>query len=53
MPVNAGEELWDPLFEAAHEVGTRITLRLEETVGYGPKIVDRIDSMILRLTARR
>jgi len=51
MPVNAGEELWPPLFEAAHQMGTRITLRLEETVGYGPKIVDRIDSMILRLTA--
>jgi glutamate synthase domain-containing protein 2/glutamate synthase domain-containing protein 3/ferredoxin len=51
MPVNAGDEFCPSLFEAARQVGTRITLRLEETAGYGPKIVDRIDSMILRLTA--
>jgi len=45
------EELWPPLFEAARQVGTRITLRLEETVSYGPKLVDRIDALALRLTA--
>ena len=46
------QELWPPLFEAAYQAGTRITLRLEEMVSYGPKIVDRMDSMILRLTAQ-
>ena len=46
------QELWPPLFEAAYQAGTRLTLRLEEMVSYGPKIVDRMDSMILRLTAK-
>ena len=49
--VNAKKELWPPLLEAAQTLGTRITLRLEEIIHFGPKVVDQIDSMILRLTA--
>ena len=32
-------------------MGTRVTLRLEEMLSYGPKIIDRINTLILRLTA--
>jgi glutamate synthase domain-containing protein 2/FAD/FMN-containing dehydrogenase/glutamate synthase domain-containing protein 3/ferredoxin/glutamate synthase domain-containing protein 1 len=49
--ITGKEEWWPPLFEAAHQVGTRITMRLEETVSYGPNVVDRIDALTLRLTA--
>jgi glutamate synthase domain-containing protein 2/FAD/FMN-containing dehydrogenase/glutamate synthase domain-containing protein 3/ferredoxin len=49
--MNNKEELWPPLFEAAKNMGTRITLRLEEMISYGPRIVDRIDTLILRLSA--
>ena len=55
MPVNGlmngNEKLWAPLLDAAQSVGTRITMRLEEMVRYGTKIVDRIDTLTLRLTA--
>jgi glutamate synthase domain-containing protein 2/FAD/FMN-containing dehydrogenase/glutamate synthase domain-containing protein 3/ferredoxin len=49
--MNTMEELWPSLFEAAKNMGTRVTLRLEEMVSYGSKIADRIDTLILRLNA--
>jgi glutamate synthase domain-containing protein 2/glutamate synthase domain-containing protein 3/glutamate synthase domain-containing protein 1 len=39
------------MFEAARTMGTRLTLRLEEVEKSGTKIRDRMDSLILRLTA--
>jgi len=50
-PINNNDELWPPLFEAAQNMGTRITLRLKEMLRYGPKIIDRINALILRLTS--
>jgi hypothetical protein len=49
--LNGNEKLWSPLLETAQSVGTRITMRLEEIIRYGTKIVDQIDALILRLTA--
>ena len=51
MPMDGGEMLLDSMLEAARTMGTRLTLRLEEVEKYGSKIGDRMDSLILRLTA--
>ena len=50
MPTDAGEVVLDAMVQAAKEVGTRFTLRLEELDRYGSRITERIDSFILRLT---
>jgi len=52
MPVDGGEALLDAMFEAVQEMGTRLTMRLEEVERYGSRLAGRIDSLILRLTAK-
>ncbi|MGD0916967.1 MAG: FAD-binding protein, partial [Thermodesulfobacteriota bacterium] len=51
MPMDGDEALLDAMFGAAAEMGTRLTLRLEEIGKVGSEIRGRIDSLILRLTA--
>jgi glutamate synthase domain-containing protein 2/ferredoxin/glutamate synthase domain-containing protein 3/glutamate synthase domain-containing protein 1 len=50
MPMDGDEVLSDAMFGAVEEMGTRLTLRLEEVGKYGSRIRDRIHSLILRLT---
>jgi len=52
MPIDGGEILIDSMLKAVIEMGTRLTLRLEEMEYYRSMIGERIDSLILRLTAR-
>jgi glutamate synthase domain-containing protein 2/FAD/FMN-containing dehydrogenase/glutamate synthase domain-containing protein 3/ferredoxin len=52
LPMEAGEDLLDALFEAAIPMGTRLTLRLEEVEKYGSKIGSKVSSLILRLTPK-
>jgi glutamate synthase domain-containing protein 2/FAD/FMN-containing dehydrogenase/glutamate synthase domain-containing protein 3/glutamate synthase domain-containing protein 1/ferredoxin len=49
LPMKVSQDLLDAMFEAASDLGTRVTLRLEEVESYGSKIRDRIKSLILRL----
>ena len=51
MPMDEGVVLLDSMFEAVLTMGTRLTLRLEEVEKFGPKIKDRMNSLILRLTS--
>ncbi len=51
MPMDGGEILLDSMFEAARAMGTRLTLPLKEVERYKTNIGDRLDSLILRLTA--
>ena len=52
MPMDGGENLLEAMLEAAKEMGTRLTLRLEEVKRYGSGLAARFDSWILRLTAK-
>ncbi len=52
MPMDGGEGLFVSMFEAAITMGTRLTLRLEEVERFRPRIRDRIDALILRLTVQ-
>jgi glutamate synthase domain-containing protein 2/FAD/FMN-containing dehydrogenase/ferredoxin/glutamate synthase domain-containing protein 3 len=52
MPMDGGENLPEAMLEAAKEMGTRLTLRLEEVERYGSRLGGKIDQLILRLTAR-
>ncbi len=49
LPTKANRDLLDAMFEAASDLGTRVTLRLEEVENYGSRIQDRIKFLILRL----
>jgi glutamate synthase domain-containing protein 2/FAD/FMN-containing dehydrogenase/glutamate synthase domain-containing protein 3/ferredoxin len=49
LPTKVSPDLLDAMFEAVSELGTRVTLRLEEVESYGSKIRDRVRSLILRL----
>ncbi|MGQ9647982.1 MAG: glutamate synthase-related protein, partial [Thermodesulfobacteriota bacterium] len=51
LPMEGGEVLLEAMFQAAKEMGTRLTLRLEEMKRYGSRLGDRVDHLILRLTA--
>ncbi len=52
MPIDGGENLWEAMLEAAKEMGTRLTLRLEEVERYGSTLGDKTHNLILRLTAK-
>lgn len=51
MPMGGGENLLRAMLGAAKEMGTRLTLRLEEVERYGSRLGGKIDHVILRLTA--
>jgi len=51
MPMDGGEDLLEPMFEAVQQTGTRLTLRLEELERYESRIADRMKNLILRLTS--
>ncbi len=50
--MDGGENLLEAMLEATREMGTRLTLRLEEVERYGSRLGGKIDQLILRLTAR-
>jgi glutamate synthase domain-containing protein 2/ferredoxin len=52
MPMGGGEDLLRAMLEAAHEMGTRLTLRLEDFERYGSTLGDKTHNLILRLTAK-
>ena len=52
MPMDGGKDLLDAMVEAAITMGTRLTLRLEEMNHFESRIEDRLDALILRLTAQ-
>jgi glutamate synthase domain-containing protein 2/ferredoxin len=52
MPMDGGELLINAMIEAAHEMGTRLTLRLGEVERYGSNLRGKINSLILRLGAK-
>ncbi len=52
MPMNGNGELLSSMLEAAQQVGTRVTLRLEDIHRYGQRISGKRDVLILRLSAR-
>ena len=51
MPMDGGEVLLDSMLSAVTTMGTRLTLRLQEVERYESRIRDRIEGLILRLTA--
>jgi glutamate synthase domain-containing protein 2/FAD/FMN-containing dehydrogenase/ferredoxin/glutamate synthase domain-containing protein 1/glutamate synthase domain-containing protein 3 len=51
-PMDGGEKLLGAMLEATEEMGTRLTLRLEEVERYGSTLGDKIQNLILRLTAK-
>ncbi|MEW6376281.1 MAG: FAD-binding protein, partial [Thermodesulfobacteriota bacterium] len=51
LPMDGGEKLLDAMLDAAITMGTRLTLRLEEIERFGPRIGDKVNALIPRLTA--
>ncbi|MDO9122879.1 MAG: glutamate synthase-related protein, partial [Deltaproteobacteria bacterium] len=50
LPMDGGTELLEAMLEAAHTMGTRFTLRLEEIERLEPEMDHKVDALIPRLT---
>ena len=50
LPMDGGTELLEAMLEAAHTMGTRMTLRLEEIERLEPEMDHKVDALIPRLT---
>ncbi|MDP2969247.1 MAG: glutamate synthase-related protein, partial [Deltaproteobacteria bacterium] len=50
LPMDGGTELLEAMLKAAHTMGTRFTLRLEEIERLEPKMDHKVDALIPRLT---
>jgi len=51
LPMDGGDNLFDAMIEAVTDVGSRLTLRLEELDRYGSRVGSRMNSLIVRLRA--
>ena len=52
MPLEGSEHLLEAMLRATQEMGTRLTLRLDQVTRYGSRLGGRIHDLILRLAAK-